>query len=132
MRSHENLVQKRVALVAQGTLDTTIGITFSIKFAKLSSSCITLTNVIKIAMCTALLQSWFGNRSTADKPDTAYATQTYKTSQSKEKLMNRHYETKQQDAILQNKAWTEPVQFNGEYKLVKSRFLTMTEKYESM
>lgn len=46
--------------------------------------------------------------------------------------MDRHYETKRQDASLQNRDWSDTVQANEEYKHVESTFLTIMKKYGPM
>lgn len=74
---------------------------------------------------------WFEPGSADNSPNTVSTVQVYKTPQSKEEILERHYDTKQQDDTLQEKHWTKTVQFNMEFSDHKSSFLEMMEKYES-
>lgn len=95
LATHKALVLKRVALVVQGIEDTAPGITFSIQVANLSLSCTTLPKRMKATSSVAQPQSWFGSEPTEHKPDTLNVVQLYKVSQTNEKILHQHYDTKQ-------------------------------------
>lgn len=119
MGTHINLVQKRFALVAQGIVEMAPGIPFLNKIANLSSSCTTLLKSMKVAICTTSPPSWFRCRST-QKPDKTNAVQIYKAPQPKEKMMDKRYDAKPQDANLRDKDWTKTNRLSQEYKQEKN------------
>lgn len=120
--THENLVQRRVALVAQDEVETAPEIQFLIKFANLPPSCTTLPIGIIVSISIPSPQSRFGYRPTAKKPDTVNAERIFKASQSKVKTTDRYSDTKRQHANLRNKDWTKTVQFNEENKKAEPAF----------
>lgn len=100
--THEKLVQKRVALVAHGIVDMTPEIPFLINITNLYSLRTTLLKGMKVAVCIASPQYWFGYRFPAEEPGTVDSLQNYESFQMKEKTIDRLYNTKRQDAELQN------------------------------
>lgn len=72
VKTHKNLIQKLVALIAQGIEDPAPGMLLLIKIASLSLSCTTLSKSIEDKICITSPRSWFRCRAT-DKPFTTNA-----------------------------------------------------------
>lgn len=98
--THENSVKKRVAQVAQDMEDTLPGMPIFVNTLSLSSSRTTLPKNMNVSTCVPTPQSWLGYRSTTEKHDTVNTVHIYKALQSEEKTIDRHCDTKQQDASL--------------------------------
>lgn len=122
--THKNLVLKWAPLVTQAIVDTAPGIPSHINMANILLSCRTFSKEMMVASYVALPQSCFEWESIEHKPDTLNAVHLYKFSWWKKKILLQQYDTKQQDAKLQDKHWIETVQINEKYKDIRPTFLT--------
>lgn len=73
---------------------------FNIKVANHFSLYKTLPKGGEVAHCVKIPLLWVGPKSLVNSPDTPNIVQFYKASQPKEKILERQYDTQQQDAIL--------------------------------
>lgn len=87
VKSHANLVLKRVALVAQGIVNTVPGEPFLIKIAHLSLSCTLILKKLEVASCVAPPQPRFGSKPVGYGPGTLSVVHIYIFLQSKKKIL---------------------------------------------
>lgn len=64
VETHDNLVQKRVAIFAQGTVNAMPGTLFRTTIASLSLTSTNLPKNTEVAICTASSKSWFECKAT--------------------------------------------------------------------
>lgn len=101
VKTHENLIKRYQALVAQGIAEIAPRVLQRIKVASLSLSYAHTPEVMKVPKCIAAPHTWFRSMSKDRKTDRVNAVRIYKAFQTKERILKRHYGTKQQDATLQ-------------------------------
>lgn len=103
LKTHENIAIRHLALMAQGIVDIAPEIPFDVKVANMLKSRIQLPMGMKVAKCLPVPPMWFETTAKKDKLDNVTAVQIYKAPKSKQEIIDKHYDTKQQGASFQEK-----------------------------
>lgn len=100
VETHENFIKRRQALVAQVLVDTAPAVPLTTTVTNLSSSCAHIEGM-KVAICTAASHVSFGSIHGDTEPDSVNGVQISNAHRTKKEILERSYNTKQQNATLQ-------------------------------